>query len=532
MSILVRGRKATHEDQVVDVRCGHAGSALTGDRVVTSAAVAAAVVLAGCWFVTLVRHRRLVDSAGRLVLALSAATAGDIGALTATTKIPDSACARKLWSATAGFGAALAPVLQAAQVAGWALAARSQEILDVSQDMAGNAEKAAEQAGAAAADSDAMADNIGSVAASVTELESMIREIARHATQATATAEAAAADAAGASNAVATLTRTCEQVDGVVRTIQSVAEQTHLLALNATIEAARAGQYGRGFSVVANEVKQLAANTSASTRSAYASVAQIRVGSAEAGQAMATIVDTCVRVRESQLSIAIAVEQQSMAAREIGQHANDVAGSVARVTDGIATIAVDTRAIAYAGGQAWAAATELAGCGQELETALAGLGLSPTPPAEPQEVESTVATTDAEGRTTIHNTDFGDGLFQLDYAGQWKHSRGNLDGDIPNSYTGFPGDTASLRFTGDTVDVYCVKGPNHGTVHISVDGKAPDECDQYAPLRSPGHLLWSDDRLGGGEHELTFAVTGRKNADSQYNWIVLERLEIGAPSRA
>lgn len=63
------------------------------------------------------------------------------------------------------------------------------------------------------------------------------------------------------------------QLSGIVTTISGIAQQTNLLALNATIEAARAGDAGRGFSVVANEVKKLAADTRMATDQAVAMVA-------------------------------------------------------------------------------------------------------------------------------------------------------------------------------------------------------------------------------------------------------------------
>ena len=486
------------------------------------AAAAAVAVLA-------LASRRLAGRWGRQIGALDravqAATRGDLDALR-QVPVSGSGPVVALSVSMADLGDRVAPLLAVAQLAGFVVVARSAEVMTVAQEMAVNAENSAEQAAKAAAVVAVMSQNIGSVAAAVTELESTIREIAQHAAQAATIAHDAAKDATGASDAVTELTLACTKVDQVVASIQSIAGHTHLLALNATIEAARAGEAGRGFSVVADEVKTLAQTTSESTKSAHVSVATIRVGSAHAGEAMATIVTTCEQVRESQTSIAAAVEQQSMAASEIGQRANEVASTIHQLVEGVAAIASDARMVAYGGAQTWAAATELAGHGEQLEQALAGFTLTTVSPPEAQLVQATSATVGADGRITVHNSDFGDGLHQLDYRGQWKHSRGNLDGDAPNSYTGFPGDTVTLRFTGTQADVYSVTGPNHGTVEISIDGQPPVECDQYAEQRSPGHLLFQSPHLSKGEHTLTFTVTGRKNPYSQYLWAVLERIEI------
>lgn len=203
------------------------------------------------------------------------------------------------------------------------------------ESMAGLADSTTQKAGSVESASTQATQNVQTVASAAEELSASISEISRQVSESTRISSTAVTEVDAANIKVQGLADAASKIGEVVALITDIAEQTNLLALNATIEAARAGEAGKGFAVVASEVKNLANQTARATEEISTQITGIQDATGDAVQAIGAIGGTINQINEIASAIAAAVEEQGAATTEIARNVEQAAAGTTQVSANI-----------------------------------------------------------------------------------------------------------------------------------------------------------------------------------------------------
>jgi methyl-accepting chemotaxis protein len=235
----------------------------------------------------------------------------------------------------------------------------SQQMEASAQTMQAAAEETNVQSTAVAAASEQAAANVQTVASATEELSSSISEISRQVSESSKVVTKAVEEANLTKDMVRGLDEAASRIGKVVALITDIAEQTNLLALNATIEAARAGEAGKGFAVVASEVKNLANQTAKATEEIGGQISGIQQATKQSVEAIERIFKTIENVNQISTTIASAVEEQGAATQEIARNVEQAAAGTQEVSSNIT-------GVTQAAGETGQVATQVLSAAQEL----------------------------------------------------------------------------------------------------------------------------------------------------------------------
>ncbi|MDK9697549.1 MAG: methyl-accepting chemotaxis protein [Siculibacillus sp.] len=260
---------------------------------------------------------------------------------------------------THGFGGSIERLLADMGAAADRMEATARAMSDV-------AERTASRSGEASHEAETTARTVQAVAAASEELASSVHEVLRRVDRTAEIAERALNEADGTDRVVRSLAASGDRIGEVVDLINTIASQTNLLALNATIEAARAGEAGRGFAIVATEVKALAAETTRATEAISSQVTHIQDETQTVVAAIGSIGDTIRELTTIAREMAATMGDQDLATKEIARNIQQAADGTRVVSTGIGAVGEEAGNTGRAAAGVLSTAKELA----EFRTAL------------------------------------------------------------------------------------------------------------------------------------------------------------------
>ncbi|MGD1888129.1 MAG: methyl-accepting chemotaxis protein [Cohaesibacteraceae bacterium] len=236
----------------------------------------------------------------------------------------------------------------------------AQLMVNLSSNLSESAGRAGERSTTVAAASEEASTNVETVAAASEQMTNSIAEVSERITQSASMTEDAARGTEKATNNVSKLSQSAQTIGDVIAMISAIAEQTNLLALNATIEAARAGEAGKGFAVVASEVKSLANQTAKATEEISSQITGMQTDTGAVVEAIENIGTMIQELNAGASSIAAAVEEQHSATQEIARNTQQAADGTREVSANISEVSTAVQETGSAAGEVLTASSQLA----------------------------------------------------------------------------------------------------------------------------------------------------------------------------
>ncbi|MFD1378961.1 methyl-accepting chemotaxis protein [Fodinicurvata halophila] len=235
----------------------------------------------------------------------------------------------------------------------------AKEMETTAGSMSDTAKQTGERVQTVASASQEASSDVQTAASAAQELAGSIAEIGRQVARSNEISSKASESAEASNTQVAGLSEAAQKIGDVVKLIQDIAEQTNLLALNATIEAARAGEAGKGFAVVASEVKNLANQTAKATEEISQQISGIQNATEDTVSMIQSISGVISEMNEISTSISAAVEEQGAATDEIANTMNRVSEGTQKVNQNIEEVSEDAQGTGAAANQVLSSAAEL-----------------------------------------------------------------------------------------------------------------------------------------------------------------------------
>jgi methyl-accepting chemotaxis protein len=268
----------------------------------------------------------------------------------------------ELMALAAAFESSIAKIVQS-------VGSAAQQLEHAAGSMQGFAHDAGEQSSSAAREAESASASALKVSSAVSELSKSILGIAANAEQQAELGVAASGASKTGEEVIRALAEQTANIESFVGLIQNVASQTNMLALNATIESARAGEAGRGFGVVAAEVKALANKAHDASGQINQLVCGISYGAAEADQAIGLVSRSMAELSEAAAKMRNAIEDQSNVASLIEQSAVDSAAGANQIAHRIGEVAKAAGEALQFSDEVQASATGLTKAAQTLKDA-------------------------------------------------------------------------------------------------------------------------------------------------------------------